>query len=366
MQRAVSDFTDAAGRQQWNELTTSSPLGHLMQTCEWADYKSELGWSAHRLAVAQGKRLVAGAQVLVRRLPLLPLSIAYVPRGPMVDLDDEESAALLLSAIHAWARSQRAVFLKIDSGFADDERFHAALRRHGFRHTERTVQPRSTIIMDLSSGTDAVWAKMRQTTRRYIRRAGKAGVTVTEGGDAELEQFYNVLKFTGQTKQFTVHNEEFYELAWQAFRPSGRARLLLAMRAGEVVAGIMLFCHGSRTMVLWTGTSNVGREVFASYLLWWEAMRYSYAQGYACLDTWGIPDEIADMLRVGADIPMERTDGMWGIYHFKRGLGGEIESYCGAYDYVYMPALYNVGMLALANTARLEKWSSRLDNWRKR
>ena len=41
--------------------------------------------------------------------------------------------------------------------------------------------------------------------------------------------------------------------------------------------------------------------------------------------------------------PFERRhDGLWGVYRFKRGFGGELRRAAGSIDRVYQPLLYRV------------------------
>ena len=69
-------------------------------------------------------------------------------------------------------------------------------------------------------------------------------------------------------------------------------------------------------------------------------------------------------------MPKDRRDGRWGIYLFKRGFGGELEYYVGAFDFVYHPALYSVTQLVARYSsvdalARLsERFPSRLGGLR--
>jgi peptidoglycan pentaglycine glycine transferase (the first glycine) len=43
-----------------------------------------------------------------------------------------------------------------------------------------------------------------------------------------------------------------------------------------------------------------------------------------------------------------RSDGLWGVYRFKRGFGGRVVRSVGAWDYVYSPLLYWLAAKALA------------------
>jgi peptidoglycan pentaglycine glycine transferase (the first glycine) len=65
---------------EWDSFVACHPAGHILQTWAWGTLKARFGWESARLAVSDGTRLLAGAQVLFRRLPLRLGTIAYVPR----------------------------------------------------------------------------------------------------------------------------------------------------------------------------------------------------------------------------------------------------------------------------------------------
>jgi lipid II:glycine glycyltransferase (peptidoglycan interpeptide bridge formation enzyme) len=67
-------------------------------------------------------------------------------------------------------------------------------------------------------------------------------------------------------------------------------------------------------------------------------MRWAKTQGCTSYDLWGIPDEEEKVLESEFD---KRSDGLWGVYRFKRGFGGEIVRSAPALDRVYNPLLYN-------------------------
>jgi lipid II:glycine glycyltransferase (peptidoglycan interpeptide bridge formation enzyme) len=50
-----------------------------------------------------------------------------------------------------------------------------------------------------------------------------------------------------------------------------------------------------------------------------------------------VPDEDESTLEAGFE---SRRDGLWGVYRFKRGFGGELKRAVPALDRVYMPTLY--------------------------
>ena len=133
------------GRPAWDELVAATPGGHLLQSWAWGELKARFGWRAQRLAVDG-----ACAQVLFRSLPGGLGTIAYVPKGPLVDFSDERSFRALLDAIRPLARQQRAICLKIEPDLEDDPALAERLRALGFRPSPQTIQPRRTLLVDLT------------------------------------------------------------------------------------------------------------------------------------------------------------------------------------------------------------------------
>jgi lipid II:glycine glycyltransferase (peptidoglycan interpeptide bridge formation enzyme) len=355
-------LSGSAQRERWNHFVSTSPWGHLMQAWEWGEFKAALGWQVERVAVERNGQIVAGAQVLLRRLPLLPLTIAYVPKGPLVDLADALAAAALFAAVHQVARRRRALFTRIEPNALDDEQVHAMLRRCGFRPTAQTNQPRSSIVIDLSVGEAALLANLSRTTRKLIRRAARHGVEIVQGGADDLGDFFAMISTTSELKGFPVHDEQFYKQAWQTFHARDAVQLLLAKHAGRVVAAKMICVFGDRSMHLWGGTSDAARDLHASYLLQWEAIKWAMARGCRTCDLWGIPDQAGALLRAGQALP-DRQDGLWGVYTFKRGFGGQVEYYVGAYDYPYWRLLYRLGLQLLLrgrSSDTLSRWLEQL------
>jgi lipid II:glycine glycyltransferase (peptidoglycan interpeptide bridge formation enzyme) len=88
-----------------------------------------------------------------------------------------------------------------------------------------------------------------------------------------------------------------------------------------------------------------------TYLLQWEAMRWARSIGCTTYDMWGIPDEDLETLE---DQFTQRSDGLWGVYRFKRGFGGDLVRTVGAWDRVYAPLRYQLVNWALILRERMQ------------
>ena len=326
--------------ESWDRFVATHPAGHILQTSAWGALKGRFGWEDARIGPARGETLVAGAQVLYRRLPAGLGRWAYVPMGPLVDWDDEAKLTATLTAIDRAARSHGAFALTVEPDLSDDALHRERLRALGFRPSPvEAVQPRRTIIVDIAPDEDTILAAMKSKTRYNTRLAARKGVTVREAAEIDLPAFHALMATTGERDRFGVHAPAYYEAAYRLFVPRDWARLLLAEVDGEPAAALMVFALPPRAWYFYGASGNVHRKKMPAYLLQWEAMRWARSVGCTTYDLWGVPDEAEETLEAGFT---QRQDGLWGVYRFKRGFGGRLARSVGAWDRVYAPVRYRV------------------------
>jgi lipid II:glycine glycyltransferase (peptidoglycan interpeptide bridge formation enzyme) len=345
-----------ADRQAWNDFVARTPAFALMQSYEWGEFKESLGWKVIRLAAHQRGQLTALAQLFIKSVPLGLFSVGYVPRGPLIDWRDQATTTALLSALHDEARRHRAVFTKIEPPLLSSPEAHGWLRRVGFRASSYTNQPRATIIVDLTQDLDDILKQMRKKTRQYIRRAARMGVTVRVGSREDLPAFYELMQATGRRAGFPARILEYYEREWQTFADSGQAVLLMAFYRDHLLAVRTVYRLGSHAAEFHAGSSDQFVDLRPNHVLVWEALKWAKAQGCRTYDLWGIPDQVGQAVDEGQAPPVsDRTDGLWGVYRFKRGFGRTVVCYTGAYDYVYSAPLYALLSNKLFGGDRLDR-----------
>lgn len=312
--------------EEWDKFLSHFPNAHLLQTTAWGQFKQAFGWQVRHILTRSPEP--SGAQVLFRRLPLGLFTIAYIPKGP-VGLPD----AAFWKDVDALCRKHRAIFLKVEPDSWDCSQCPPV----GFQESIHSIQPQRTLVVDLTAEEDHILGRMKQKTRYNIRLALRKGIVVRTSSD--LNAFYRLLEVTGGRDEFGVHSPAYYRRAYELFHPQGECELFLAEFQGEPLAGLMAFAHGQRAWYFYGASSNKHRERMPTYLLQWEAMRWARGQGCTEYDMWGVPD--ADEEELEANFT-QRSEGLWGVYRFKRGFGGELRRSPGPWDRVYHSRLYQL------------------------
>jgi lipid II:glycine glycyltransferase (peptidoglycan interpeptide bridge formation enzyme) len=329
-------------REAWDTALLGLPDPQALQTWDWGAFKERWGWQADRWVWEREGRPAAAAQVLQRRLGGTPFTLAYVPRGPLLDFGDGALLTVVLSDLEALARRRQHLCIKIDPavrlGMGAEttapeptaEEVLAELSKRGWRLSTEQIQFKNTVLVDLTPGESDLLARMKPKTRYNIRLAERRGVTVRRGDLADLAAFYGLYQTTSQRDGFLIRPFAYYRDVWTQFLNAGRGHLLLADLAAETIAGLLLFVVGPTAWYMYGASSDAHREHMPSHLLQWHAMQLARAAGCTNYDMWGAPDQFAE------------TDRMWGVYRFKAGFGGETVRGLGAYDFAPRPLLYRL------------------------
>jgi lipid II:glycine glycyltransferase (peptidoglycan interpeptide bridge formation enzyme) len=333
----------AKQRDEWNTFVAREPSFALLQSWEWGEFKERLGWKAFRVAVRDQGQIVAGAQMLIKMLPLGFASVAYIPRGPLGNWVAEDIAPQLLSELHRVARYYRAIFLKIEPPLLNSPSSARILQQFDFQATKYTNQPRATIILNLNQDLDDILKQMRQKTRQYIRKATREEITVRIGGRDDLPAFNDLMRMTGRRERFRPRTHNYYEYEWQIFAERNQTVLLMAFYGSRLIAARAPYYFGKQAAEFHAGSLGNLSHLHPNYLLVWEAIKWAKKQECCTYDLWGIPDEMGQTASEIKDpLVSDRTDGLWGVFRFKSGFSNNIVSYIGAYDYIYSLPLYTL------------------------
>lgn len=319
--------------------------GQPFQSWAWGELKARFGWQPHRLSATDS---ASAAQLLIR--PYRGLSVAYVPRGPITAANGSIDAGLLEEIVHV-ARSRRAAFVRLEPDLAQDDRrsatLDAVLRAAGFRTAEKTIQPRSTVVLDLAPPLPELFSGVSKGHRGNVKRAERDGVTVRVAVDrAEAQILHDMLRATSVRKAFGFHSAAYYRALLEAFGDA--AQLLIAERDGTAIGASLNLAWAGHGVYLSAGSTAAGLEYSAAHLLHWRAIAWARERGARTWDHFGIADargqvELAAQSGQDRESPemarletAARSDPLDGVYRFKKGWGGRVVRFMPAYERVFI------------------------------
>ncbi len=219
----------------FDEFVRSHQYGELSQMSAWAIVKS-VSWYAKKLALYKDDKLIATSLLLFRKMPLLPYTLCYSPRGFVMDYDNETDILEMIKAVKALAKKERAFTIKIDPLLEVDkfENINTVLTKEGFKHSGfnkgfQNVQVRYTFMVDLLQ--DDVSTSYDKKVKNYLRKAQKYGVFVEQSAKNDkdnLDIFWQLMQETGKRDDISVRNYAYYKRLLEAFADPQETFLFLA------------------------------------------------------------------------------------------------------------------------------------------
>lgn len=325
----------SANNIEWDQAV-SALNGDLLQRWRWGEFKSRQGWSVVRLRSASG----ALAQILFRKYG--PISLGYIPRGPVFSNDDPDDHVDLLHEIDRICAQRNTVSLIVDPAtrLPDIWKDHTP----GFQSSLHSIQSARTVHIDLSLSDDELLQQMRKDTRYNIRYAQKNATEIEEVDASEeaIDEFFSLLGESSMRREFGIHNRSYYDEFMKVFGEN--AKLLFARSNGIVSAGLITSVHGHEARSMYAGMRPTKYSRGDAALLRYTAMQLAKANGCSVFDLGGIAPVDPAKIEVDPNHPQAAlVRGLEGVERFKIGFGGTIVHYPPALERVYRPNLAKLG-----------------------
>ena len=211
--------------QEHDDFVKQSSQTNLLQSASWAKVKDN--WDNERIGFYKNNQLVASASILIKPLPL-SMTMLYIPRGPIMDYQDQELLHFVLTSLKKFAKTKKALFIKFDPSLflvqnqSGEERQDNPktldlinnLQKAGaiwLGRTElldETIQPRFQANIYKDNFSEELLSK---STRQAIRTARNKGIQVQFGGKELLDDFSALMKKTENRKSIHLRGKDYYQ-----------------------------------------------------------------------------------------------------------------------------------------------------------
>lgn len=308
---------------------------HPLQSWEWGEFRKQSGLTVERLGFFKGQQLVSGIQVSFHQIPFTHFTIGYIPKGPLPTQEQIE-------ALKDLGSKHNAVFIQLEpnvikqSAISNPPAGEAGQRSDYLKPSARPLFTRYTFHIDLTKSEEELLKSFHSKTRYNIRVAQKHEVTIQEENTEEAFAAYLALtQETTKRQGFYAHTPGYHKLMWETLHHANIAHLLTARYQGQIITTWIVFVFNHVLYYPYGASTQQHKEVMASNLMMWEAIRWGKMHGAKLFDLWGTP---------GPD--PKPTDPYYGFHRFKLGYNPQLVEFVGSYDLVLKQPHYQLFTIA--------------------
>ena len=319
---------DQSYKNKWAEFIAKNAADFgLLQSWEWGDFQESLGRKIFKLAILDDWDNILALVLIIKQPLKLGRSYFYLPRGPVISQSKEEFSILeiLFQELEKLAKKEKAIFLRMDPAWPNLSLPPSFVKRGEWRYVGQ-VQPKSTLILDLTKAEAELLAAMKSKTRYNIKVAEKNGVIIDKG-EKYFEDFWVLIQKTSGRQEIKPYSKNYYQKLLSVLVQAKLANLVVAKFEDKVIAANIIININHWSVYLY-GASDYGyRSKMAPYLLQWQSIIEAKENGAKYYDFWGV------------------DENKWpGVTRFKMGFAPaeKFTDYIGAWDKVYSQLWYNI------------------------
>jgi len=191
--------------------------------------------------------------------------------GPLADSCDIEKE--LVSKALKLTRNSRIKTLSVRSAdqFADID-------------AHLTVNPnKARMILTLPDKSDKLLSSLKAKVRSQARKPIRDGLTVQQGGQELLHEFYPLFLENMRDLGSPVHSKKWIQSILQAYK--NRSHLFIVrMPDNTPAAGGVLLCHPNTVSVPWASSLRRFNRWNPNMLLYWGFLKFAADNGYVSFD----------------------------------------------------------------------------------
>ena len=394
---------------------------HFLQSTDWGDFsKSNKNVTPYYVGVVDDKnKLIATALLLQRKMPL-GYSYFYSPRGFVCDYKNKEIIKEMTEGIKKFAKDKKALFLKIDpdvrleyldidgNPVGDENNFELLdyLKKLGYKHLGFNKafehnQPRYTFRLDLSEGIDSVRNNFHSTTKNVINKGNPFELEICKNDEKLVDDFYKTMKETADRNNISIYSKDYYLHFYKDLHKNNHSDIYvvyfnkkktldilnknleeaktnqsnvngegkkkeyqnqidrlekLIKEVDEVkedripLSSMITAKYGDKVWTVHGGNSTLLRSMNSNYLMYYEIIKDAEKDGYKIVDFFG------------SSYNPSKDDPEYGIWLFKKRLGGEYCEFLGEMDYIFKKKTYKLFNILVPIHRKLSKIKSKRKN----
>lgn len=224
------EFFETDNIEEYENFVSNHPKSHFMQSYYWGEVMRHKNFEPHTLVLKNSDgKIVASALMLKKRL-LKGYCYYYVPRGFIIDYDDEKLVQIFTKCIKDYTKKNNGIFVKIDpdvklhnldidGNLVDDQNklgLIKFLEKLGYKHLGfykefNHEQPRFTFRLNLDRSWDEIYSGIHPTTRKILNKGNQYNLNMYIGNINDIDAFYETMLETFERENLAKTPIEYYK-----------------------------------------------------------------------------------------------------------------------------------------------------------
>ncbi|OGH92951.1 MAG: hypothetical protein A2534_03270 [Candidatus Magasanikbacteria bacterium RIFOXYD2_FULL_39_9] len=308
-------------KEEWDGwFLRGQGTSNFLQSWAWGDVLIAEGKNVERLAVVEGGRVLAQAQLIYTPI-FFGWQYAFCPKGPTSDESGSKNQEVrIYETIANFLKEKNVIFFRTEPS--------SIIHNSSFMLQKSIdINPSATLILGLNKTEDQLLAGMHSKTRYNIHLAEKKNLKISQ--DKNLEVFWGLMNKTGSRDKFGLHHKEHYAKVLQ----SPIINQLTAYEDKNAVACAVFVRFGNTFTYLYGASDYEYRNLMAPYLLQWEGVKMGKSFGCKEYDFFGVaPSKNLENRIQKIEYNYDLKHQYAGVTRFKLGFGGAPRQAPGTFD----------------------------------
>ena len=326
----ILNKNDTSKIKEYEDFVENHTNGNFMQSIRWTGVKHDWGYEAV-IVRNEENVIIASALILIRKIPVLNRAFLYSPHGPVCDYKDISQISQIMEGVEIIRKKYKAYQIIFDPCIMEnDEEEINAFKKTGFSFKKdapelSTIQARNNYMLKINGRTkEEIFTSFHKKWRYNIRVAERKGVECRICGRESLDDFYGLMKETGERDGFCIRSREYFERMIENL--GEHCRLYMCYYEGTPVSGAITTQYAGKTCYVYGASTAKYRNVMPNYLMQWNMICWAIENGCWLYDFQGIP------------FYKDETHPNYGVYRFKKGFNGDVMTYAGEFEISYKKA----------------------------
>ena len=272
------DVIDPLGRSGWDDLVLSSPNYSFFHSADWARVLHEAyGYKPVYISIGRSGKIAAVIPCMEVKSILTGTRAVSLPFSdycePIV-LDGDAGREAIEDLIgRLFDYGKQAAWRSIDLRWDTVALQQAPPSFTCYGHT-----------IDLTDTESQAFSKLRDSTRRNIKKAIGEGVKVEVFDSmSALREFYRLNCLTRKAHGLPPQPFRFFEKVYEHVVAKGKGIVVLASHQGANVAGAVYVHLGQKAIYKYGASDRGFQHLRANNLVMWEAIRWYSGRGFRSL-----------------------------------------------------------------------------------